>query len=379
MTIEPIKRSELRLRVPFNDLAAQWREVRHDVLSAFTTVFDHSTYSNGPEVEAFERALGDYLGVEHAIAVNSGTSALHLAMLAAGIGPGTEVILPAHTFVATAWGVVYTGAMPVLCDVEAATGNIDIASAERFVSPRTKAVIPVHLYGQPADMDAVGSFAERHNLVVIEDAAQAIGARWNDQPVGTIASLGCLSFYPGKNLGAAGEGGAVIPRDAQIAARLRQLRNHGQRDRYIHNEIGFNYRMDGLQGVVLRHKLKHLDRWSKRRRELAERYRTALAGLPIQVPSPVHGDHVWHLFVIRTALRDKLRRHLTDAGVETGLHYPVPLNRQPCFAHLRFDLNRYPHTERWASEGLSLPLFYGMSEAQVDYVVAKVGEFFRHA
>lgn len=369
-------RSGMSTCVPFNDLAVQWHEIKDDVLPGMLSVFESGAFSHGPEVEAFERAIANYLGTAHVIAVNSGTSAVHLAMLAAGIGPGSEVIVPAHTFIATAWGVIYAGAKLVLCDVEESSGNIDVAHAEELVTPRTRAIVPVHLYGQPANMDAVTRLAERYGLTVIEDAAQAIGSRWNGSPAGTIGGLGCFSFYPGKNLGAAGEGGAVVAADSNVATRLRRLRNHGQTERYLHDEVGFNYRMDGLQGLVLRHKIMHLDRWTMRRRQLAEGYLHGLAAMKVSIPAVVHRDHVWHLFVIRTPLRDALRRHLTEAGIETGLHYPIPLHRQPCFASLGFAAMDYPETERWASEGLSLPLYYGMSDAQVNYVVSSVGDFF---
>jgi dTDP-4-amino-4,6-dideoxygalactose transaminase len=363
-------------RVPFNDLAIQWGEIAGAVRAEFDEVFERSAFSHGPYVERFEREIAGYLGVPHAVAVNSGTSALHLAVLAAGVGPGDEVLVPAHTFIATLWGPLYAGATPVLCDVEEATGNIDVADAARRISQRTRAIIPVHLYGQPADMDAIGALAQRHDLVVIEDTAQAVGARWRGQAAGTIGRFGCFSFYPGKNLGAAGEGGLVTALTDADAARLRSLRNHGQSERYVHAEVGYNYRMDGLQAVVLRHKLRHLDRWTGRRREIAERYRRGLSDLPLQVPAVRHEDHVWHLFVVRTAQRDALREWLTAAAIETGLHYPVPNHRQPCLQHFGFGRQSFPVSEAWAQQGLSLPLFYGMSDAQADRVVAAVREFF---
>jgi dTDP-4-amino-4,6-dideoxygalactose transaminase len=363
-------------RVPFNDLAVQWREIAEAVRAEFDEVFERSAFSHGPYVERFEREIAAYLDVPHAIAVNTGTSALHMAMLAAGLGPDDEVLVPAHTFIATLWGPLYAGATPVLCEVEAATGNIDVADAERRISPRTRAIIPVHLYGQPADMDAIDALARRHNLVVIEDAAQVIGARWRGRAAGTIGRFGCFSFYPGKNLGAAGEGGMVTAHTDADAARLRSLRNHGQSERYIHADIGYNYRMDGLQAVVLRHKLQRLDRWTARRRELADRYTLGLSNLPLEVPAVRHEDHVWHLFVVRTPQRDQLREWLSAAGIETGLHYPVPNHRQPCLQHLGLGQQSFPVSEAWAQHGLSLPLFYGMTDAQADRVVATVRDFF---
>jgi dTDP-4-amino-4,6-dideoxygalactose transaminase len=364
-------------RVPFNDLGFQWREIADDVRREFEEVFARSAFSSGPFVKKFEGEIAAYLGAKHAIAVNSGTSALHLALAAADIGAGDEVLVPAHTFIATLWGPLYVGARPVLCDVDEDTGTIDVADAQSRITPRTKAIIPVHLYGQPADMDAVMGLAERHGLLVVEDAAQAIGARWNGRQVGTVGRLGCHSFYPGKNLGAAGEGGLVTTDDDVLARRVRSLHDHGQSERYTHEEIGFNYRMDGLQAVVLRRKLRRLDAWTERRKEIAARYQIALSGLPIEIPTVRHRDHVWHLFVVRTAQRDALREHLQRANIETGLHYPIPNHRQPCLRHLPMDRESYPRADRWAQAGLSLPLFYGMTDAQVDQVTQAVAAFFR--
>jgi dTDP-4-amino-4,6-dideoxygalactose transaminase len=364
-------------RVPFNDLALQWREISREVKLDFDEVFATSEFCLGPQVEAFEREIAEFLGVAHAIGVNSGTSALHLAMVASNIGPGDEVLVPAHTFMATLWGVIYVGATPVLCDVDETTATIDLEDAEPRVTPRTRAIIPVHLYGQPAEMGRVADFARRHNLLIVEDAAQSIGARWGGRSTGTLGSIGCFSFYPGKNLGAAGEAGLVVTHDAKIAARLYSLRNHGEVERYVHAEVGFNYRMDALQGAVLRHKLRLIEKWTAHRRALAERFQSALSGLPIDVPTVHHQDHVWHLFVIRTYQRDRLCAYLSSAGIETGMHYPVPLHRQPCLQYLALDSDDYPRADRWANEGLSLPLFYGMTFAQVDWTAEKIHEFFQ--
>jgi dTDP-4-amino-4,6-dideoxygalactose transaminase len=274
---------------------------------------------------------------------------------------------------------MYAGATPVLCDVERATGNIDLKDARSRVTARTKAIIPVHLYGQPADMDGVMALAAQHDLVVIEDAAQSIGASWGGRMTGTIGQLGCISFYPGKNLGAAGEGGLVTTDDAVLAQRLRSLRNHGQRERYVHADLGFNYRMDGLQAVVLRHKLKLLAGWTSERKSLAEVYDRTLSELPLELPKVVNQDHVWHLYVVRTPHREALRSHLQARGIETGLHYPVPLHRQPCLARLASARLDFVETDRWANEGLTLPLFVGMTSHQQRHVVTAISEFFsRH-
>ncbi|HZQ01767.1 MAG TPA: DegT/DnrJ/EryC1/StrS family aminotransferase [Gemmataceae bacterium] len=366
----------MKALVPFNDLAIQWREIAAEAQHEITDLFENSAFSGGRYVEAFERDIADWMKTPHAIACSSGTAALHLAMMAAGIGPGDEVLVPAHTFIATIWGVLYAGATPVLCEVEDATGNLDVADASRRITPRTKAIIPVHLYGQPADLAGIRGLASTYKLKVIEDNAQAIGAYSDGQMLGTHGLLGCFSFYPGKNLGAAGEGGLVATADEALADRLRRLRNHGQSERYIHTEIGFNYRMDGIQGIVLRHKLRRLPAWTDRRKQLAARYASGLAGLPLRVPRAVHQDHVWHLYVVRTPERDDLRSHLQKQGIETGLHYPVPCHRQPCLAHLRHDAAGFPIAEAWAATGLSLPLFHGMTEEQVDLVVSAIRDYF---
>lgn len=362
--------------VPFVDLAIQWRAIEAEARPEFEELFQSSAFTLGPYVERFETAVAEYLGVPHAIGVNSGTSALHLALIAAGIGPGDRVLLPAMTFVATAWPVLYVGAEPVLCDVEPRTGNIDIESAERQIGSGAKAIIPVHLYGQTADMAAVNLFADRHGLAVIEDAAQAIGARAGNDKAGCVGQLGCFSFYPAKNLGAAGEGGLIVTSDDDVAVRLRALRHHAQSQRYIHDEVGFNYRMEGIQGLVLYHKLKYLDASTDERRLIARTYLAEFSGLPLELPVISSDDHVYHLFVVRTPDRDRLRDHLTAKGVQTGLHYPVPLHRQPCFRSLEFDLDAYPVADRYANECLSLPIFNGMANVQIDRVVSEVRSFF---
>jgi dTDP-4-amino-4,6-dideoxygalactose transaminase len=355
-------------RIPFNDLSVQWRQIAPAMREDVESIFAKSAFCLGPFVEAFETEVAQYLGVRHAIAVNSGTSALHVAVLAAGLGPGDEIIVPAHTFIATVWGILYAGATPVLCDVEPDTGNIDLAASERLMTPAVKAIIPVHLYGQPADMAGVMNFAMRHRITVIEDTAQSIGAMYQGRHLGTIGAIGCYSFYPGKNLGAAGEAGLVVTSDDKLAARMRALRNHGQSERYVHQEVGYNYRMDGLQGAVLRRKLPHLAAWTTARKALAERYSQRLNGLPVKLPAVRHGDHVWHLYVVRAADRDRLRTHLAERGIETGLHYPVPLHKQPCLSDLPSAQSNFPIAENWADQCLSLPLYTGMTLDDVDYV-----------
>ncbi len=376
MAILANRHSPASMRVPFNDLSIQWRAIADDVRRDFERIFADSAYCLGPACEAFEEEIAAWLGARHAIGVSSGTAALHLAAVVAGLGPGDEVLVPANTFIGSVWGVIYVGATPVLCDVHRATGTIDLKDARSRVTARTKAIIPVHLYGQPADMDGVMALAADHDLVVIEDAAQSIDASWAGRMTGTIGQLGCISFYPGKNLGAAGEGGLVVTDHAALAQRLRSLRNHGQRERYVHADLGFNYRMDGLQAVVLRHKLKLLAGWTSERKSLAEVYDRMLSGLPLELPKVVNQDHVWHLYVVRTPYRDALRNHLQARGIETGLHYPVPLHRQPCLARFASARLDFPETNRWANEGLTLPLFIGMTSNQQRHVVTAIREFF---
>lgn len=363
--------------VPFNDLAIQWRAIKDGLMPDLERLFESSAFVLGPSVDRFEKNFADYIGVRHAVGVNSGTSALHLAVLAAGIGPGDKVLVPAHTFVATAWGAVYAGAEPVFCDVDERTGTIDVADAQRRMSPQVKAIIPVHLYGQPADLSAVMAFAKTNNLIVIEDVAQAHGAMYGGKKTGTYGAFSCFSFYPGKNLGAAGEAGMVCTNDDAAAERMRSLRHHGQQERYVHAEVGFNYRMEGVQGLVLDHKLRKLDDWTAQRRRSAQRYLEGLRGLELGVPEVINDDHVYHLFVVTTPKREELKSYLAQNGIETGLHYPVPLHRQPCFAHLPMDRESFPVSDRYANECLSLPIFAGMTDAQVDVVVEKVRDFLR--
>jgi dTDP-4-amino-4,6-dideoxygalactose transaminase len=363
-------------RVPLTDLSLQWRQIEGDVMAALPSLFAASAFSLGPWVEEFEETVSAYLKVGHAIGVNSGTSALHLAMIAAGVQAGDDVLVPANTFVATAWAVLYVGANPVFCDVDEASWTIDLADAERRVTRRTKAIVPVHLYGQAADMTRIAAFARRHDLVIVEDVAQAIGAVHGDRPLGGHGLLGCFSFYPSKNLGAAGEAGLVTTDDPTIARRVAQLRHHAQSERYVHSELGFNYRMEGIQALILSHKLRHLDLWTAERRRLARYYLEGLAEAPVELPALGNCDHVWYSFVIHTPVRDQLRAHLATRGIDTGLHYPVPLHRQPCFAHLPIERESYPAADRNARECLTLPIFTGMTMQQADRVIGEIRRYF---
>jgi dTDP-4-amino-4,6-dideoxygalactose transaminase len=364
------------LSVPFTDLSFQWRQIEAKALPDIRRLFEQSTFCLGPFVERFEQAISDYLGIPHAIGVNSGTSALHLALIAAGIGPGDKVLIPSFTFVAAAWAVLYVGATPVLCDVEEHSATIDLVDAEARLNGGVRAIIPVHLYGQPADLAGTMAFAARHGLVVVEDAAQAMGARYDGRYAGTFGLCGCFSFYPAKNLGAAGEAGLIVTADDAIARRLRALRHHAQTERYLHAELGFNYRMEGLQGLVLGHKLPLLDGWTESRRTLVRAYRQRLADLPLTLPEVFHQDHVFHLYVVRCKDRDRLRDYLRREAIETSLHYPIPLHAQPALARFVADPQSFPVAERYARECLSLPLFVGMTEAQVERVCEAIRQFF---
>jgi dTDP-4-amino-4,6-dideoxygalactose transaminase len=356
--------------VPFLDLQTQYARIREDIGQALLEVADSGSYVLGPRVEAFEGAFANFTGAEHCIAVNSGTSALHLALLAAGVGAGDEVVTVPMTFIATSWAVSYVGARPVFVDVDPETYTLDPARLEAAITPRTKAILPVHLYGQPADLSPILDVAARHGLPVIEDAAQAHAATYGGRPAGSFGLCGCFSFYPGKNLGAYGEGGAVVTNDAKVAARMRSLRDHAQSQRYHHDEVGFNYRMDAFQGAVLGVKLPHLARWTQARRFLAERYGKRLADLPLQLPREAAGrEHAWHLYVVLHSDRDRVRESLEAAGVRTGLHYPIPLHLQQAYRHLGYKPGDFPVAERVARECLTLPLFPEMTVRQQDLVV----------
>lgn len=362
--------SATRLPVPFMDLRAQFSNLRDEVLPALEEAAESAAFILGPRVAEFEDAFAEYIGARHCVAVNSGTSALHLALIAAGVGTGDEVITVPLTFIASSWAISYCGATPVYVDVDPVTYTIDPKQVEAKITPRTKAILPVHLYGQSADLDALLEIGRRHGIPVVEDAAQAHGATYRGKSVGTLGQSGCFSFYPGKNLGAFGEGGALVTDDDEIAHRVRVLRDHAQEKRYHHTEIGFNYRMDGLQGAVLRIKLNHLPDWTERRKELAKRYDHLLQGLPVRRPSeaPERG-HVWHLYVILHSERDRIRNELAAADIQTGLHYPMPLHLQPAYSHLGHRTGDFQVSEWVSRECLSLPLFPEMTDAQQDAVV----------
>jgi dTDP-4-amino-4,6-dideoxygalactose transaminase len=361
--------------VPFLDLKAQYRGIREEVNAAILQVLESGQFVLGDAVEAFEKNFSAYCGVEHAVALNSGTSALHLALLAAGIGPGDEVITVPMTFVATTAAVLYAGATPVFVDVDPATWSMDPAAIEAAVTAKTRAILPVHLHGRMADMGAIMAVAERHGLVVIEDAAQSHGADHHGRRAGSIGAVGCFSFYPGKNLGAYGEGGAAVTNDGKLAQRMRALRDWGQEGKYNHAMPGFNYRMDGIQGAVLDVKMGHIEGWTEARRAHSARYNELFGalGLDLGLPAPEGNNrHVWHVYAIRTKERDRVAACLEERGVATGIHYPVPVHMQPAYADLGHRQGSLPVSERLATEFLSLPIFPEMTNDQIDEVVEAV-------
>jgi dTDP-4-amino-4,6-dideoxygalactose transaminase len=356
-------------RVPFLDLKTQCQNIRPEIDEAIARVLDDCQFVLGSEVAAFEKEFATYCGAAECIALNSGTSALHLALLAAGVGPGDEVITVAFTFVASVAAVVYAGARPVLVDIDPRSFTIDPAAIEAVITPRTKAILPVHLYGQPADMDPIMEVARRHKVAVIEDAAQAHGAKYKGRPVGSIGDMACFSFYPSKNLGAYGEGGAVTTNSPEHARTIRMLRDWGQDHKYHHVLRGYNYRMEGLQGAILRVKLRHLERWTEARRAIAAKYDQLLAESEVERPSEMPwAKHVYHVYTLRTEDRDALQAALQEKGIQTAIHYPVPVHLQPPYAELVHAPLGLPQSEKAAVEVLSLPLYPEMTDDQIQRV-----------
>lgn len=367
--------------VPLLDLTAQYGPIREAVLDAITRVCDSQRFIMGAEVEALEHELAAMLEVEHAVAVSSGTDALLVTMMALGMGPGAEVIVPTYSFFATAGSVTRLGATPVFVDIDPVTFNIDPAAITRALSPRTRAIMPVHLFGLGADMDAVLATAAQAGVPVIEDAAQAIGARIGGHTAGSLGAAGCFSFFPSKNLGAFGDAGLVTTNDAALAAELRLLRNHGAEAQYVHRRVGGNFRLDALQAAVLRVKAPHLAGWTDARRRNADRYRTLIAEYDLertlQVPvEPVGFRHIYNQFVIRGPERDALRAHLTAHHVGTAIYYPVPFHRQPCFASQEPGGGSFPVADRAAATSLALPIYGELTAEQQRHVVASIAAFY---
>jgi dTDP-4-amino-4,6-dideoxygalactose transaminase len=364
------------MQIPLVDLRAQYDHIRPQIDAAVQRVLDNTSFILGKEVADFEEAFAAYVDAQYAVGVASGTAALLLALQASEVGPGDEVITTAHTFFATAEAISQAGARPVFVDIDRSTYNIDPSLVEEAITPRTKAILPVHLYGQPADMGALQEIAERHGLWVIEDAAQAHGAECNGQRCGSIGDLACFSFYPGKNLGAYGDAGMVTGNDEELLARVRRLRNHGRQAKYEHQEVGWGERLDALQAAILNVKLSHLEDWTIARRDHAERYTELLSDCEIVMPYEVPDvRHVYHLYVIRTPRRDEMRAHLRTRGIGAGIHYPIPLHRQPAYLQKGYQDVSLPVTEQVADEVLSLPMYAELTEGQIMYVVEAVKEF----
>ncbi len=355
--------------IPLVDLKAQYRALKPEIDQAIQRVLDNAQFILGPAVSSFEQDFAAFCHSADAIGVNSGTSALHLALLAAGVRPGDEVITVPFTFVATVAAIEYAQARPVFVDIEPTYFTMDPAKIERAVTPRTKAIVPVHLYGQPADMDAIRDVADRHRLIVIEDACQSHGSEYKGRRCGSMGLLGCFSFYPGKNLGAYGEGGAIVTSDPALATKVRLLRSWGEEVRYEHKHRGFNYRMDGVQGAVLGVKLKYLEAWTEARRSHAAEYTRRLTGTAASAPTERPASrHVYHQYVVRVPERDAWRAALTEAGVQTGVHYPIPVHLQPAYADLGYSSGDFPIAEQAAAEVLSLPMFPEMTDQQIESI-----------
>ena len=346
-------------------------------MAAIEGVMASSTYVLGPAVERFEKRFADYCQTEHCVGVSSGTAALHLALLALDIGPGDEIITTPHTFVATAWAISYVGAKPVFVDIDPNTFTIDPKQIEEKITARTRAIIPVHIYGQPADMRPIVDVAERHGIAVIEDAAQAHGAEYEGRRSGSLGTIGCFSFYPGKNLGAYGEAGAVVTDDRSIAERVKQLRNHAQPTRYVHSELGYNYRMDAIQGAILDVKLSYLDDWNSDRRRTAVQYDHLLGEVDVlRLPAEAqYSRHVYHIYAIlleSEEARDSLQQWLSDANIQTGKHYPIPVHLQQAYRWLEHFQGDFPVTESTAKRELSLPMYAELTDEEVRYVADSI-------
>jgi len=359
-------------RVPYLDLQAQYDSIRAELLAALGEICESGTFAQGPATSDFETKFASYCEVDHCVTLNSGTSALHLALRCLDIEPGDEVITVAMTFIGTAWAISYVGATPVFVDIDPARRTMCPTNLEAAITPRTKAIIPVHLYGMPAEMDHIKLIAERHGLPIIEDAAQAHGARYRGKRVGQFGKIACFSFYPTKNLGAYGEGGALVTNDASIAQRARSLRDHAQSQKYLHDEIGYNYRMDSFQAAVLAIKLKRLDAWNAARADRAAYYTELLANSPYKLPTHFSDSEcVWHCYVTEAPKRHRVRSVLQEAGIETGVHYPVPVHLQKVYAHLGYRPGDLPITENLCQHCLSLPIYPELSKEKI-FTVASI-------
>lgn len=367
------------MEVPFLDLKANYYSVKNEITGAINDVLENTAYILGQKVSSFEKIFAEIHNVKHCIGVSSGTDGNHIVLWALGIGPGDEVIIPANTFIATAWGATLCGARPVFVDCEPDSYNICPKKVEGAITSKTRAIVAVHLYGQPANMGALKEIAARNNLFLVEDAAQAHLSEYKGKKVGGLADAASFSFYPGKNLGAYGEAGAVTTNNDELASRMKMIREHGQSQKYYHEILGHNYRMEGIQGAVLGVKLKHLDKWTENRRKVAMLYTQGLDKIGDIIPphEMPYAKHVYHLYVIQTKKRDKLLDYLQKEGVSTGLHYPIPLHLQNCFKNMGYKKGDFPNTEQLADNCLSLPIYPEITGEQVEYVVNKIKSFFK--
>ena len=374
------------MQVPFLDLKIQYKSIKEEVDSAIQKVIDNTAFILGESVSNFEKSFAEAHNAKYCVGTSSGTDSNHLVLWSLGIKPDDEVIIPANTFIATVWGATLCGAKPVFVDCHKHSYNIDPDKVEAAITPKTKAIVAVHLYGQPADMKKLQEIAARHNLFLVEDAAQSHLAEYNNVKIGTLSSASSFSFYPGKNLGAYGEAGAVITNDERLYNNLKMMREHGQSKKYYHDTFGHNYRMEGIQGAVLGVKLKRLNKWTEGRRKVASIYRELLNDIEqIQIPIEMSNvKHVYHLFVIRVKGNEKNRQkkrndlqgYLADNGIATGLHYAIPLHQQKCFQYLGYKKGDFPITEQLAESGLSLPMFPELTRDQISYVTEKIKEYF---
>lgn len=365
--------------IPFNDLKRLHDPIREEINFAIQHVIDSNAFILGKAVTDFENEFAQAHDVKHGIGLSSGTDANHIALWSHGIKEGDEVIIPANTFIATSWGATLCGAKPVFVDCETDSYNLDHQKLESKITKNTKAVVAVHLYGQPADIDSIKEITDEHNLLLAEDAAQSHIAEYKGKKTGGLSKVSSFSFYPGKNLGAFGEAGAVLTNDEELAQKIRMLRDHGSDKKYYHKIYGHNYRMEGIQGAVLGVKLKYLPEWTEMRRAVANKYKELLKDVTeITLPKEMdYSRHVYHLFVIQTKQRDKLQRYLNENGVSTGLHYPVPLHLQECFGHLGYSKGDFPVAEKLSEECLSLPMFPHLTDNETEYVCDKIKHFFK--
>jgi dTDP-4-amino-4,6-dideoxygalactose transaminase len=364
------------MAIPLVDLKAQYRTIKPEIDAAVARILENTSFILGSEVSTFEQSFAAYCEARHAVGVSSGTAALQLALMALGIGPGDEVITTPFTFIATAAAISHVGATPVMADIVEATYNLDPAKVEAAITPRTRAILPVHLYGQPVEMDALLEIARAHKLYVIEDACQAVGATYKGRKVGGLGDVSCFSFYPSKNLGAAGDGGMLVTNDEAVADRVQKLRDHGRTSHYGHSLIGFTYRLDAMQAAILAVKLKYLDGWNEARRGVAAQYNSLLQGKGLVTPVEAEGCHsVYHVYALRAPRRDQLLEHLRAKGIGAGVHYPLPVHLQPAYASLGVAAGAMPVSEAVAQDVISLPIYPEMTPAQVAEVAGEVSAF----